>query len=322
MPQPPAPRTLRAPRHTPRARRAAALCLLVLAALPGLAQAGDLGAPNTGDTLLGAVDGVKYRTDATRFDGANNGFALAVAGCGRDPWQLIGGGAAVDGVPVSARMSATRPVDGPDAESAVADGWEVSGAGSGGPGVRAWSICVRDPGIVIDRNTSVIPVGDAAARYGTAGCDDATWSAVSGGGFIATTGSRLAATWLLDLPADGDVVPDNAWGASVHDALGGAGLATADIVCARGRTFRYVAADPRPLPADAVRTFRVGCPGGRHVLGGGATVIGTADAVRLFASQPYDGADADRIPDDGWRVRLARAGATPPGDVQVWAVCL
>ncbi|MFO1540198.1 MAG: hypothetical protein ACKOTZ_07080 [Chloroflexota bacterium] len=187
--------------------------------------------------------------------------------------------------------------------------------------MRAWSICIRDPRVVTDANTAAIAEGGTSARYGSAACDDTSWSAVSGGGFIATSGSWIAATWLLDLPADGDTVPDNAWGASVHDGSGGLGGAEVDVVCARGRSFRYVASAARPLPAGALRSFRVACPARRHVVGGGANVIGTADEVRLFASHPYDGPDADRIPDDGWRVRLARADATPPGAVQVWAVC-
>lgn len=322
MVQLPAPRARRAAPRPRRALPVALAGLLLLALLPGLVRAGEMAPPNRGDTLLGAVDGIKYRTDAMRFDGANDGYAFSVAGCGERPWQLIGGGAAVDGRRSSARLSASRPVDGPDADATIVDGWEASGAGSGGPGIRAWSICVRSPGIVLDANSEQVAPAGTSARYGSASCDDTTWSAVSGGGFIATAGSRLASTWLLDLPADAGVVPDNAWGASMHDTVGGAGFATANVICARGPSFRYVAGSPRALPADTVRSFRVACPVRTHVVGGGATVEGTADAVRLFASHPYDGPDADRIPDDGWRVRLSRAAATPPGSVQVWAVCL
>src|SRR5688572_28044492 len=52
------------------------------------------------------------------------------------------------------------------------------------------------------------------------------------------------------------------------------------------------------------KTFRAPCPSGRHVLGGGhLNGGGLADVIGAH-SYPYDGADRDGRPDDGWAALL------------------
>jgi hypothetical protein len=57
----------------------------------------------------------------------------------------------------------------------------------------------------------------------------------------------------------------------------------------------------------AVRPFSIGsakvsCPAGTKVTGGG---VGNGSLRHILTSRPFDGPDADRVPDDGWAMKLA-----------------
>src|SRR5215217_1735696 len=59
----------------------------------------------------------------------------------------------------------------------------------------------------------------------------------------------------------------------------------------------------------AYNTVRVACPANRHVTGGGATTVAEG-AQWLVSSSPFDSsADADPVPDDGWRVTVYNGGS-------------
>lgn len=76
-----------------------------------------------------------------------------------------------------------------------------------------------------------------------------------------------------------------------------------------------------PLKAGAIgKSVVAKCPKGTRVIGGGAQVLDDSGASRLVGSHPFDGRDADRKPDDGWRA--VATNLTPVGThLNVWAVC-
>jgi hypothetical protein len=65
--------------------------------------------------------------------------------------------------------------------------------------------------------------------------------------------------------------------------------------------------DPGPVaPASSGTAANVACPAGKHVVGGATTVGGTSGFTVQFwlnGTVPFDGADADHDPDDGWKGR-------------------
>ena len=73
-----------------------------------------------------------------------------------------------------------------------------------------------------------------------------------------------------------------------------------------------------PVAASPARaTGSVECAKGTHVFGGG--VSANAGGQALVASFPFDGADGDKKPDDGWRVKVDNRGAATTA--RVAAVC-
>ena len=66
-------------------------------------------------------------------------------------------------------------------------------------------------------------------------------------------------------------------------------------------------------------TFRVPCPSGTHVLGGGHYNGGGFSDVIGAHSYPYDGGDSDSKPDDGWAANLGAFNGSYP--VTMYAMC-
>ena len=243
-------------------------------------------------------------------------------GCGGRGWRVIGGGAAAIGTDHASWLSMSRPGDtSADADTLLDDGWEASGYGGEGPGIRSWSICLRDPGASLLWVRADLPDGPAS-RYGSVACPSTEWSMLAGGGLIATGASWLAVIWPSD-DGDADTILDDGWSVAALDASGGTGGFYAFGICAIGAGEVTTRHGPgREGAAGAVTTVSVRCSPGTHVVGGGAWVEGVAADVRLLASAPFDGPDADRTPDDGWKVRVYRVPATPSGTSSAWATCL
>jgi hypothetical protein len=66
-------------------------------------------------------------------------------------------------------------------------------------------------------------------------------------------------------------------------------------------TLSYQVQGPVATPVNGPRTVSAACPASSHVLGGGQYVFaGNREAI-IHTSAPFDGGDADGIPDDGWR---------------------
>ena len=74
------------------------------------------------------------------------------------------------------------------------------------------------------------------------------------------------------------------------------------------------------IPGPSAGTIEAACPAGTHAIGGGGDDGRFGSQANVHTTAPYDGADAGRAPDDGWRLRSATT-ATGPGTIEVFVIC-
>jgi hypothetical protein len=273
--------------------------------------------PNLDDHVFGTTGGIRYASESKPFD-IVNGYANAVVGCGGPRWHLIGGGSTSGGPVAQAWQSASRPDDYNDADTRGDDGWYAGAHGAASAELTAYSICIRDG--VIRYPTKTVANSPSGLRTASVGCGGAKWHATSGSAFIATTGSWVNSSFPMD-GGDPKSTPDDGWTGSVYDFIGGAGGFYIYAVCAQGLDLRYVKRLPVSLSAGQAVLRRADCKETEHVVGGGARVTGPANRSRLVSTIPFDDADADAIPDDGWQSRAyGVSGANK--NVTAFAICL
>lgn len=127
---------------------------------------------------------------------------------------------------------------------------------------------------------------------------------------------------LLDAfyPADGpdaDKVPNDRFSARIFSRTDSGNSHFAYAICARANpTYHQEVYD---LPPDEILGATSFCPADTHVSSGGVRVPGPYAAAEVNSSFPVDGPDADRITDDGWRVRVVSRGST--SEIRVFAIC-
>jgi hypothetical protein len=114
------------------------------------------------------------------------------------------------------------------------------------------------------------------------------------------------------------VKPDDGAFAYAFNTTGSPGTAQAWAICATGKTI-YRSHTSRLRLNDAA-TVKAGCPRDMSVVGGGNFITGANDDATLQATRPFDGDDANRKPDDGWRVKAfnLRDGGK---DLTAYAIC-
>lgn len=97
-------------------------------------------------------------------------------------------------------------------------------------------------------------------------------------------------------------------------------LATPGAALAGSGTLSYPVRGPVSVPANGEGAVTVICPAGSHVLGGGQYVLAANQDAIVHSSAPFDGADSDVIPDDGWRSRVDSFNGAH-NSVTEYAVC-
>jgi len=294
------------------------LVALVLALVPPItASAGVPVDPNLGDSILGKAGGVRYASEATVYD-AMSSFADVEIGCGGPRWHLIGGGSVAGGPAAQSWDVASRPYDFGDADASGDDGWQVGAYGPPSSEVTGFSICIQDGELTYPyRSLAASPTG---LRSASVSCGGARWQATAGSAFIATSGSWVQSSFPID-SGDAGATPDDGWKGIVYDTIGGGGAFEMYAVCAAGVDLSYERGAPTSLTAGNAVTKKVACAASEHAVGGGVRTSGPADRARLVSSFPYDGPDADDVPDDGWQSRgYAISGADKT--VTPFAICL
>ena len=114
---------------------------------------------------------------------------------------------------------------------------------------------------------------------------------------------------------------DDGWQGRALDTVGGLGGFYVSATCVAGEQLRYVNGATATVDVGHAITRKAACNEDEHVIGGGARIGGLVDTGRLVVSAPYDGPDADSIPDDGWKAKAWNVGVLPKL-VGAYAICL
>ncbi len=268
--------------------------------------------PRPGDTLLGKSGGIAYVSDpefaamATSIEGG--------AACPEAPgrWHVAGGGFGLSGgADASHRVLGSSPGDlldfyGDD-DLDLDDYWDVSATVSVGTTVTTYATCTKWDKLKQKRFPA--PDGSTGERKHKSKCGRGE---VSGGGGHISSGNSYVSSM--------HPRRTTRWRFSAFDAAGGPGGMDNYVICARGRDFQTVKA-AAGVPAGGSSVLIVAeCFPGQSVVGGGAKSSGAPGTLSLLASHPYDAADTDSIPSDGWAVR---AFSTDPGaqTLKAYAIC-
>jgi hypothetical protein len=262
-----------------------------------------------------------YRTSTGVLPAHSHDGTLAPCPIGS---EVTGGGGAIRGDvgPTSALVElspydASMPPDVP-----VRDGF-LAGAYNGvevDAKVRARAICLRRGTSRLAPATAStnIPAGQVLGSVAAAcepGSDPVGGGAAIEGPFGGTTTLFTSAPTQV---ADGDPAAD-AWSMIARRPLDGfERTISAQAACldTGARRIAYRAAGTT-LSSGEAGTVTVHCPPGHRVSGGG--VGGGHLSIR--ASIPFDGPDKRRVPDDGWRARVANY-VIGQQDAIVTAICL
>jgi hypothetical protein len=99
-----------------------------------------------------------------------------------------------------------------------------------------------------------------------------------------------------------------------------AALAVPTTASASFGTLSYRAHGPVNLRVDAEGTATAACRPDTHVLGGGQYVQAGLRNATVHSSAPFDGPDADTVPDDGWQSRVDSFNGAQ-NSVTEYAIC-
>jgi hypothetical protein len=109
------------------------------------------------------------------------------------------------------------------------------------------------------------------------------------------------------------------WEASGANLAGEAKTVKAIAICKRHGGLRLKQATRNDITTGHSVDFKVHCPGGTSVTGGGVVDF-PSELPRVSRSHPFDGPDRRHVPDDGWRVAVYNSVAVPM-DVKAYAIC-
>ena len=143
-----------------------------------------------------------------------------------------------------------------------------------------------------------------------------------GGGGDAVTGFAASGGLINSLqPRDGDDAdsrPDDYVIAYSYNTTATTSTTQVWAVCTTGRViYRSKAVTMR---VNRAKTAKATCPEGSQVVGGGNYITGPNNEAQIQVMRPFDAGDADKKPDDGWRVRAFNLlGADK--DVTAYAYC-
>jgi hypothetical protein len=171
----------------------------------------------------------------------------------------------------------------------------------------------------ISDSVSSVPAGLGATVI--ADCPAKTH--VIGGGLYQSLGSQyniLTGIYPLDGP-DADLARDDRFAAQIYSFTDSGNQHYVQAVCASGALPRYPTQDGTVVGEDSSASRTALCPAGTYVSSGGVRMLSGSDASgEVNSSYPFDGPDADTMPDDGWRVRVLNIGG---GSVEfrAFAIC-
>jgi len=260
---------------------------------------------------MGTAGGLKYvRADGTapQTVGTRTGDYMQ-AYCGNE-WVSTGGGVAVNGDPRYSFVSASNVGN----DGVFGGGWHALQPDRR---VSVYAICSKSPSVSIQKRYANFAPAPSTVGF-TTGCP--TGHVLGGGVETPYPVAHVTTTMPVDGP-DADKTPNDAWrgsGALLDDHT--PELLLINIACSTGPQPAYRAAKVQ-VAAGEQHTLKVRCADRQHVSGGGIAVNGPADESHFAVSRPFDGPDADKVPDDGWLATVSNDGAAAR-TARGMAICL
>jgi len=259
--------------------------------------------------------------------GAGSGATLT-ASCSA-PERVTGGGGAIEATGTlngeqDSALASIAPYDGSDLDHFADDGFRAVAMNGTNDyrEVSATAICLKDAASV-SYAKNAIDLSSTEVSQGAA-CEEG--KLLGGGAYVGPPhdqGSALVSTTPYDDAADANRLPDDGWFyRAIRDGTASIDVAAHAICLPKGerklryRSKRTTVGPSAKVGGPAAGAAKVKCPKGSHASGGG---VGGDLLVR--ASEPYDGADADIAPDDGWSARFYSPGGAEE-EVSIRVICV
>ena len=228
--------------------------------------------------------------------------------------RAVGGGGSIGGPGATTHLSTLDVNDSIDLGSVHDNGFSLEGL-NGSAATQPTSItaiCLKGNAAGIldyESDTTVAAAGPASFTGGIA-CD-AGKETVGGG--VGLEGPATEVFLKASYPGD-----DEWTYSAVKLPTGGTRDLRVDVVCLVDDT-RPVRRVSRQAVVNelSVKTLKVSCPSSFHASAGGVQGF-----VNLLTSRPFDAADPDKAPDDGWSARMYNPNSNSPAVGRVWAVCI
>jgi hypothetical protein len=280
--------------------------ILLLGLLATLMVAGT--AVSLADVEQGTEGGVHYRVDVSTADPATIDVR-----CGPDT-HATGGG--FGGGMAGAAASVLTPLDTGDRDRRPDDGWRARLTGGSTDTVAAYLTCTS--GKTSYAHSAVLRLAAGGVATGTAKCPPGTH--VTGGGALAAPRAEIHSSYPIDGDDKGNK-PDDGWRLRVESGAGGPTKFHVDAVCQRPQA-AYATASEELAPGIGSAVFTP-CPPSRHLLSAGAELSGPADTGSMREGlHPWDGGDADDVPDDeAYAFGANDLAASSPKTLTGYAIC-
>ena len=250
-----------------------------------------------GLSLAGQVDGLDYVVK--KADNGPGAQTSIIRDCPSGT-HASGGGVLGKGAYDQQQINSIELYDGDDANDEQDDGWIVlmdNQAAEEVP-VKVHVVCSSKEHTYAEGNSVAVSSGQTQTATLTCGDGHAIAGGMKAGGGIDQ--QNLVRSHPID-SGDLDSEPDDGWQVTSHNVSVGQRSFRVQIVCAKG-DYEYVS-KAKGIDADQRGTVQARCPGGSHVVGGGANATGTLSGLHLQSTYPRDLGDKGKVPDDAWQVR-------------------
>ena len=229
--------------------------------------------------------------------------------------KVIGGGAFHPGPTPKGMLTSSSPFPALNAEPSA--GWtaELTNVSQETQTLNVTAVCASGTGLNVQYVKASTAVAPASGGVTSAVCPGGT-QLTGGGAFM---DALPGAGRLNTSTANGLTVANKGWVAYVNNVSGDQAELTVTAICASAPNLsvQYVRSADLTMPAYQVAGQYATCPTGTKVLGGGASISGTAKQGYINGSMPYP---VDAATPTLWAMNAGNLGSTPLA-IAVTAIC-
>jgi hypothetical protein len=255
----------------------------------------------------------------------DDGVAASVCPTGS---RLTGGGGRIGGPKDEVRIGSIAPFDLGDVDLFADDGYvtETYNGSAAARTTKSVAICLLNGkgGSSLLYNTGAGPLIAMGSSVGTGAIANCASGRLVGGGLRipgpATTEFEEQLNSSHPTDTDGDKVYDEGWSGKLNVNMSTVNRTpTAHAICLPGGVMKRHYDFTAKVIFPGASTVKTSCPKrGWHVSGGGVQGFFS----RIDASEPFDGKDEGKAPDDGWRATVHMSQGADPAALLVHAICL